>query len=134
MTVQSALSLQEAIIARLRADAPLTALLGGPHVYDHAPRAATPPYVTLARFDSRDLSSSAVAGAEHAIRFHIWPECQGRKDAHRIAVAIEAAVAAPFTLVGAQLVNLAVTTWQVERVAKDHYRGILNLRAVTEDT
>jgi hypothetical protein len=132
MTAQSSLSLQEAIIARLRDDAGVTALLGGPHVHDHVPRAASPPYVALARFDSRDLSSSTVAGAEHAIRLHIWPEGQGRKDAHQIANAIETALAMPLTLAGAHLVNLAVVNWQVERVGKDRYRGVLNLRAVTE--
>ena len=40
---------------------------------------------------------------------------------------------APLTLEDAQLVNLAATGWQVARIDKDHYRGALSFRAVTEE-
>lgn len=132
MTATHALALQKAVIARLRGDAGLTALLGGPHVHDHVPRAASPPYVALARLESRDLSSSGVAGAEHRFTLHVWPEAQGRAGAHAIAAAIEAALSAPLTLEGAALVNLAAAGWDTARIDKDHYRGALSFRAVTE--
>jgi 2-methylaconitate cis-trans-isomerase PrpF len=132
MTADQSLGLQKAVIARLRGDAGLAALLGGAHVHDHVPRAATPPYVALVRFESRDLSSSGAEGAEHRFTLHVWPEAQGRAGAHAIAAAIETALAAPMTLDGAALVNIAATGWQVSRVDKDHYRGSLTFRAVTE--
>lgn len=132
MTADQSLALQKAVIARLRGDAPLVALLGGAHVHDNVPRAAVPPYVALARFEARDLSSSGADGAEHRFTLQVWPEAQGRAQAHAIAAAIEAALAAPLTLDGAVLVNLAATGWETTRIDKDHYRGALTFRAVTE--
>lgn len=132
MTAAQAMALQKAVIARLRGDAGLTALLGGAHVHDHVARGMGPPYVALARFESRDLSSSGAESAEHRFTLHVWPRGQGRAEAHAIAAAIEAALAAPLTLDGAALVNLAATGWETARIDKDHYRGALTFRAVTE--
>jgi len=132
MTAAQALALQKAAIARLRDDAALTALLGGARVHDHVARGMSPPYVALARFETRDLSSSGADGAEHRFTLHIWPEAQGRAQAHAIAAAIETALAQPLPLEDAQLVNLAATGWETTRVDKDHYRGALTFRAVTE--
>ena len=132
MTAAQALALQRAVIARLRDDAGLSALLGGAQVHDHVPRAAMPPYVALARFETRDLSSSGAQGAEHRFTLQVWPEAQGRAQAHSIATAIETALASPLTLDGAALVNLAATGWETARVDKDRYRGALTFRAVTE--
>jgi len=133
MMIESALALQAAVIARLRGDAGLLALLGGAHVHDHVPRALTPPYVALARMETRPLGSSVVTGAEHRVVFHIWPAAQGRKDAHAIAAAIETALTAPLTLDGAHLVNLSAISWACARLDKDRHRGVLAIRAVTED-
>lgn len=132
MTIAHALALQKAVIARLRDDAGLVALLGGAHVHDHVARGMAPPYVALARFESRDLSSSGAAGAEHRFALHVWPEAQGRAEAHAIAAAIETALAVPLALDDAVLVNLAATGWETTRADKDHYRGTLAFRAVTE--
>jgi len=133
MTATASLALQMAVIARLRGDAALVALLGGAHVHDHVPRTASPPYVALARMETRPLGSSVVTGAEHRMVLHIWPAGDGRKDAHAIAAAIEAALIAPLPLDGAHLVNLAAVSWECARLDKDHYRGALTIRAVTED-
>lgn len=132
MTIAHSVALQKAVIARLRSDAALVALLGGAHVHDHVPRAATPPYVALARFEARDLSSSGADGAEHRFTLHVWPDAQGRLGAHEIAAAIETALTAPLTLEGAVLINLAATGWETTRLDKDRYRGALTFRAVTE--
>jgi len=132
MTIAHSMALQKAVIARLRDDAGLIALLGGAHVHDHVARGMRPPYVALARFESRDLGSSAADGAEHRFTLHVWPELQGRAQAHAIAAAIETALAAPMTLHGAALVNIAVTGWDTTRIDKDRYRGALTFRAVTE--
>jgi hypothetical protein len=132
VTADQSLALQKAVIARLRGDAALVALLGGAHVHDNVRRAAMPPYVALARFESRDLSSSGADGAEHRFTLHVWPEAQGRAQAHAIAAAIETALVAPLALAGAVLVNLAPTGWETTRIDKDRYRGALTFRAVTE--
>jgi hypothetical protein len=132
MTADQSLALQKAVIARLRGDAGLLALLGGAHVHDHVPRAAMPPYVALARFEARDLSSSGADGAEHRFTLHLWPHEKGRAEAHAIAAAIETALMAPLALDGAVLVNLAATGWETTRLDKDRYRGVLTFRAVTE--
>ena len=120
------------MIARLRGDTGLVALLGGAHVHDHVARGMGPPYVALVRFESRDLSSIGAEGGEHRFTLDVWPAGQGRAQAHAIGAAIEMALAAPLTLEGAHLVNLAVIGWQVARHDKDHYRGALAFRAVTE--
>lgn len=50
--------------AALTADAALLALLGGPHVHEHIPARARPPYLVLAVPVLRDWSTATETGAE----------------------------------------------------------------------
>ena len=50
--------------AALTADAPLIAALGGPHVYEHVPARASPPYLVLSDIIARDWSTATEEGAE----------------------------------------------------------------------
>src|SRR5215212_5066022 len=85
-------SLQQALFARLTADAPLLALLGGARVYDDVPQGADFPYLTFGQSVARDWSTASGAGEEHVITLHVWSQAKGRVQVHEILSAARAAL------------------------------------------
>jgi len=84
----AAAALRAAIHDALTADAPLTALLGGPRIYDEPPAAAAFPYVTLGEARVDDFSAGDERGEEHRLTLHAWSRQGGHKEAHMIAGAL----------------------------------------------
>lgn len=118
--------------ARLAADAPLAALLGGPLIYDDVPQGTHKPYVTFGDIATRDWSTKDARGEEHFVTLTVWSGARGRKETYGIIAAIDAALdGAALALDGHRLVALATTFWTVVRDQED-YRGIVRLRAATE--
>ena len=72
MPTAASAALRAAVHDALAADAALTALLGGPKVYDEPPRAAAFPYVTLGEARIADFSTGTRAGEEHQLTLHAW--------------------------------------------------------------
>ena len=68
----AAVALRAAIHDALVADGALTALLGGPKVYDEPPKSAAFPYVTLGEGRVSDFSTASDAGEEHRLTLHAW--------------------------------------------------------------
>ena len=128
------IALRKAARARLAADTALTALLGGVKIYDEAPRAAAPPYITFGDAQARDLSSVSYRGAEQVLVLQVWSEQGGAREAldiadHAAALLDDAAL----TLDGHRLINLRLTALELTREAKGRFfRASLRLRAVTE--
>jgi len=87
-----ALALQAALVAALKADAGVAALVGG-RVYDEPPQGAALPYV---RIGNIDLAPLRMDGAkDHDIMFSVEGHSrpvQGRVEATRLAAAIRAAL------------------------------------------
>ena len=81
----SSWALQKAIHAQLIADAGLTALLGGPRIYDDVPRQPAFPYVTYGGCTVRDWSTGTDDGDEHTVTMHVWCRAAGRKAGARAA-------------------------------------------------
>lgn len=127
-------ALQSAIHQRLTGDAGVTALLGGPHVWDHVPRGAAHPFVTIGVSTERDWSTGDDTGAEHILTLNIWSRAPGRREADSIAAAVRHALHdQALTLTGFRLVNLRHELTEVRRdVPAEMYRGTVRLRAVTE--
>lgn len=125
------LALQEAAVARLRGHAPLVALLGGAKIFDDVPQGTAAPYVTVA-IESRDWSSQTSRGHEHRVSLAAWSRERGRRQALEILGACETALATPMVLDGHALVGMQVVSTAAER-AGEFYRGVLRLRAVTEE-
>ncbi|MDI7923403.1 DUF3168 domain-containing protein [Ferirhizobium litorale] len=88
------LELQGAMVARLKADAPLTSLISG-RVYDQPPAdlngvvpAATYPYVTLGEAQTIRDDATCVRGGEIYLTLHAWSRAVGFPEVKRIADAV----------------------------------------------
>jgi hypothetical protein len=130
----AAASLRAAIHDTLNADGALTALLGGPRVYDEPPRAANFPYVTLGEARVTDFSTGTEPGEEHQLTLHAWSRQGGHREAHLIAGALlQALDDAPLPLADHRLINLRFAVADVRREADGRtYHALVRFRAVTE--
>ncbi len=133
MAVNPALALQGAMLALLRGDAELAALLGGPKVHDRPPRRQALPHVTFGEMETREWNTFTARGHEHRITLHIWSEHGGRREAYRIIARLDELLDdAALSLQDHHLVNLRSIFWTVLRARDGRlFQGILRLRATT---
>ena len=126
--------MRAAIHDALIADGALTALLGGPKIYDEPPRAAAFPYVTLGEARVSDFSAGSERGDEHQLTLHAFSRQGGHREAHLIAGALlQALDDAPLSPDGHRLVNLRFAVADVRREADGRtYHALVRFRAVTE--
>lgn len=131
---QSTAALRAAIHDALVADGALTAILGGPKIYDEPPRGASFPYVTIGEARVSDFSTGTEEGAEHQLTLHAWSRQGGHREAHLIAGALlQALDDAPLSPDGHRLVNLRFSVADVRREADGRtYHALIRFRAVTE--
>ncbi|MBO9194329.1 DUF3168 domain-containing protein [Rhizobium sp. 16-449-1b] len=100
------LELQGAIVARLKADAALTALVGG-RVYDQPPSPATYPYVTIGEAQTLRDDATCISGSKVYLTLHGWSTAVGYPEAKRIAEAVaESLHLAPLALPTNHLISL----------------------------
>ena len=127
-------ALRAAIHDALVADGALTAVLGGPRVYDEVPGDAVFPYVTLGDDRILDASTGTEPGEEHQLTLHGWSRQGGHREAHEIAGALlQALDDAPLSLAGYDLVNLRFAVADIRREADGRtYHALVRFRAVTE--
>lgn len=129
------LALHKALLAHLRADADLAALLGDPpRVHDAPPAAPVWPMVLFGRAETRPWGGLEGEGLEHALTLTCLSRFDGAEEAKAIVAALRARLhnAAP-ALEGWRLVNLRVTYGDVFRAADGRaFHGVVRLRAVTE--
>jgi hypothetical protein len=130
----ASVALRAAIHGALMADTPLTALLGGPKVYDVPPRAAEFPYVTLGEARVSDFSTGTEPGEEHQLTLHAWSQQGGHKEAHLVAGALlQALDDAPLMLTDHRLVSFRFALADVRRENDGRtYHALVRFRAVTE--
>ena len=74
-------ALQTALVAALRSDAELTALVGPDAIFDAPPKGAAPPYLVIARHDLVPRDGDLAPGNDHRLILHLW-----HPDASRAAV------------------------------------------------
>lgn len=126
------MALVEAMRARLIADAPLKALLGGAHVFDEVPRGAPRSYLEFTALETRDWSTAEEMAHEHFVGLAIRTNSRSRRLAEELSAAVQAALdGAALVLAGHRLVNLRVVFWTVSRSAAG-YGASLRFRAATE--
>lgn len=132
--MSAAEALQEAVFLALSTDGALSTLLGGPKVFDGAPRNAEAPYVHLGEMEARDWSTATEAGTE--IRFAVvaWSRLPGRSEGLSIAARVVALLHdAALDLDGWRLVNLRHVATETARVEKpEGRRTVVRFRAVVE--
>jgi hypothetical protein len=132
--MSAARALQEAVFAALSADAPLGALLGGPNVFDGAPKNAAVPYVHLGEILGRDWSTATEAGTEISFAVVVWSRAPGRSEGLLVAERVFALLHdAALTLDGFRLVNLRHVSTETARVeTPEGRRTVVRFRAVVE--
>lgn len=75
-----AIDLQKGVFAALSGDQALTALLGGPRIYDRVPPGAAFPYLTFGRTSVYDWSTGTEIGTEQIFTLHVWSKAKGRQE------------------------------------------------------
>ena len=132
--MNAALSLQRGMREALLAHAPLTALLGGGHIFDEVPRGVAAPYVEFAAIETRDWSVADAKAHEHFVQLSITTNARSRALAQAICDCIEQCLDnAALTLAGHRLVNLRTVFWSVARNRNDQNFGAqMRFRAATE--
>jgi hypothetical protein len=110
-----ALALQKALVAHLRADAPLVALVGA-RVYDEPPPAVTFPYVRLGGLDASALRMDCFTDTDITFAVEVHSRSvAGKVEATRVAEAVRYALddaslsATGFTVDWCQWLTQAVT-------------------------
>lgn len=94
MSYAVAAALQEAIFARLSADAALAALVGNA-IHDAIPPGTAPgTFVLIGPEEARDASDGTGAGAEHRLTISVITTAAGFQTAKAAAVAVSDALAA----------------------------------------
>ena len=136
-TMHPAAALQKALILHLRADAELQALLGGPKVFDRAPRRTAPPYVAIGDTQTHAWDTFEARGHMLRLTLHVWTEREGRARAFQIMHRLDALLddAALALEGGHHLVSLRTTFWTALPDPNGrHMRGLIRLRAITHET
>ena len=129
-------ALQKALIAHLREDDALKALLGDPaRVWDEAPRGAVWPYLLIGRSESGPVEADG-CGVEHQLSLRCASRFTGTEEAKAICAAVRAAIhEAALEADGVRTVSIRATYTDVFR-SSDLKRvwGVVRVRAVTEDS
>lgn len=82
MSGSSFWSIQQALVAKLRADATLMSRITG--VFDEIKQNTTFPYVTVGEFTSRPWRTQTRFGEEVTVTLHIWSRYKGFKESFQI--------------------------------------------------
>jgi hypothetical protein len=127
------LALRAAVLARLKADAPLVALLGGPHIHDTPPRGAEPPFVTFGETTARAWPG-APGGLRHTLTLIAWSRQSGDAEALAMLERCEVALTdPPSALDGHRIVLLATAGVDLPRHGgPGPRRAVMRLTALTE--
>jgi hypothetical protein len=98
--------LQVAVVAKLRAHAPLMALVTG--VYDEVPEQIAHPYVSLGSITENTDDAHNQRGLEASVVLHVWSKYRGFKEAADILAALDTALdRQPLTVTGFRDVSIA---------------------------
>jgi hypothetical protein len=127
-------ALQRGVYQALAGSLDLTTLLGGVRVYDHAPKSAPYPFITVGQSAVRDWSTGTEDGAEHNLTLHVWSRSGGKKQVQEIIETIKDVLHdQPLTLSDHHLVNLRHEFSEARLDPDgDTFHGIVRYRAVTE--
>ena len=129
------LALQKALIAHLKADAAVQALLGQPaRIWDAALKDATFPHLLIGRCESRPLGADG-GGVEQALTLTVVSRFRGTEEAKAVLAAVRVALnEAALEADGVRTVSLRVSFADVFPGANGARTfAVLRVRAVTEE-
>lgn len=127
------LALQAALVAALRADAALAALIGDA-VFDSPPKGRQPPYLVIARHDVAPNDGDDAPGHVHRLVLHAWAEGPGRRPVLALAERLLAvALQAPLAAAGLRVTHRRhERTETVAESGSGRMRAAVSLRLFTE--
>ena len=127
------LALQKALVAHLRADAGVAALVGG-RIWDAAPADPGHPHLTITRSESRPARAEG-GGLEHALTLKAVSRFRGTEEAKAVVAAVRASLSdATLEADGVRTVYVGVRFADVWPSPGGHrVYAVLRVRAVTED-
>lgn len=132
------LALQRAVLDHLRRDTALTAALGGTHIHDAPPHAASDeaalPNIVLGDESISAWSTQDSTGAEHDLSFSVWSRARGYSEVKAIMLALfDRLDGASIALEGGQLVSLRFIAARTSREARGRLRkASCRFRALVE--
>lgn len=134
MSALASFTLQHALIAQLKADSGLLALLGADRVYDAMPSKAVYPYLAYGPVTMRDWSTDSNSGQEHFISLSIYSRQPGFREAYALSDAvIDSLEHASLSLDGHKLVLFRFDAAEFRREADAlTTRALVSFRALTE--
>ena len=127
------LALQKALIAHLKADGGVAALLGD-RIWDAAPNDPAHPHLLIGRSQSRPVGADG-GGVEHALTLTVVSRFRGTEEAKAVVAAVRVSLAeAALAADGVRAVSTRVTFADVYP-APDGQRtfAVMRVRAVTEE-
>ncbi len=133
MSLDPERALTAALLARLRADSGVTALVGS-RTWDQPPPDPGFPYLHLGRVETRPLGGDPAEGAELVVTLTCVSRFGGKEEAQAVGAALRAALHdADLAVADHRLANLRVTFQDVFRASdwRSVY-GVTRLRAVVE--
>lgn len=111
----SALELQRATIAELKADAAVAALVGD-RIYDELPPNPVFPYISIGPDQTLPQRFDCLDGSEITLQFDGWSRQPGYIEAKRISEAVRRCLdGAPLELIGYRLIDLYLASSQTLR-------------------
>jgi hypothetical protein len=124
--------LQGALVAALKGDAALVAIVGADGVFDAAPNGRPAPYVVIARHDVIQRDTDSAPGQEHRLLLHCWGDQPSRRRALDMAERV-VAVADSFGAAGIAVTHREhVRTETVIDRDTGHARAAVGLRFLSE--
>lgn len=133
--MSASLALQGAIVATLKADADVGALVGD-RIYDHVPPTAVLPYISMGPDTTEPDLANCYEGSIHTVQVDAWSEQPGFPEVKRIAAAVrKALVHQPLNMNsdGYRLVGIELET---DLVLRDPdgvtSHSVMTFRAMTE--
>jgi hypothetical protein len=134
MSTSPVIALRKSVIARLAADSALTSALGGPRIFDEAPRNVEPPYVLFGDAQIRDWSTQLSRGAEQFAVIAVVSTMPGLSEALNIAQrVVDLLDEAPLALEGHSLIDLRFQTMETKREQNGRFARVnMRFRATTE--
>lgn len=134
MSTSPVVALRKSIRAHLLADAGFTSALGGPKLFDEAPREAVPPYALFAETQMRDWSVDLSRGAEQLFTISITSTMRGLSEALDLAQRIvDLLDEAPLILQDNRLIGLSFLAMETKRDQNGRFARVnTRFRATTE--
>ncbi|MEK8122398.1 DUF3168 domain-containing protein [Methylocystis sp. IM4] len=134
MTASPIIALRRAARARLLEDVALVDALGGPRIYEEAPRGAETPHALFTDAEMRDWSSASSRGAEQFFALAVVSTDRGLGPALCVAQQIvDHLDGAPLALEDHALVDLGFVSMSTKRDASGRFaRVVMLFRATTE--